>query len=186
MASVKSSVRAVPPRSRRPDGAGRQHARQAAEGAVGGGLLAEVPQHHDRREQQRGRIRDALAGDVGRAAVDGLEHRHAGAEVRAGHDAEPADQPGAQVGDDVAVEVRQHDHVELLGLHHELHARGVDDALVVGDVRMRAGDLANAVEEQAVAELHDVRLVDRRDLLAAVLFRVREGEGRDALGRGRR
>ena len=56
------------------------------------------------------------------------------ADVRARHDAEPADEPGAQVGDDVAVQVRQHDHVELLGLHHELHARGVDDPLVVGDV----------------------------------------------------
>ena len=57
-----------------------------------------------------------------------------------GHHAEPADQPGAQIGDDVAVEVRQQQHVELLGVHHQVHARRVDDPLVVGDVGVLARD----------------------------------------------
>ena len=57
-----------------------------------------------------------------------------GAEVGRPDDAEAADQPGAQIRDDVAVEIRQHQHVELLRVHHQLHARGVDDPLVVGDV----------------------------------------------------
>ena len=39
---------------------------------------------------------------------------------------------------------------------------------------------ADAVEEQAVAQLHDVGLVDRRHLLAAVTARVLEREARDA------
>ena len=39
-----------------------------------------------------------------------------------------------------------------------------------------ARDLPRALEEQAVAELHDVRLVDRRDPLAAVARGVVERE----------
>ena len=56
------------------------------------------------------------------------------------HDAEAADQPRAQIRDDVAVQVRQHQHVELLRVHHEVHARGVDDPLVVRDVGVLARD----------------------------------------------
>ena len=37
----------------------------------------------------------------------------------------------------------------------------------------------HAAQKQAVAELHDVRLVDCRDPLAAVMPRVLEGEPRD-------
>ena len=47
-----------------------------------------------------------------------------------------------QVGDDVAVQVRQQQHVELLRVHDELHAGGVDDHLVVLDLRVRGGDAA--------------------------------------------
>ena len=97
--------------------------------------------------------------------------------------AQPADESGAEVGDDVAVEIRQQQHVELLRPHHELHARCVDDPFAVGDVRARGGHLARRVEEQPVAELHDVRFVDRDDAAPAVLARVIEREHRDARGR---
>ena len=53
--------------------------------------------------------------------------------VRAGGDAQPADQPGAQVAEDVAVQVRQDDHVVQLRLLHELHAHVVDQPLDVSD-----------------------------------------------------
>ena len=63
-----------------------------------------------------------------------------GAEVRGADDAEPADQPGAEIRHDVAVQVRHHQHVELPRVHHQVHARGVDDLLVVRDVGVLAGD----------------------------------------------
>ena len=66
------------------------------------------------------------------------------AEIGARHEPEAADQSGAQIGDDVAVEIRQQQHVELLGLHHQLHARRVDDPLVVGDVGELFGATARA------------------------------------------
>ena len=109
-----------------------------------------------------------------------FEHRDAVlADVRARRDAEPADEPGDEVAHDVAVQVRQHEHVVQLGLLHELHAHVVDDAVLELDVRIVPRDLAGHAEEQAVGELHDVRLVDRGDLLPAVRLRVLERELHD-------
>ena len=64
------------------------------------------------------------------------------AEVRPGREPQAADQPRAQVGDDVAVQVRQHEHVVLLGPLDELHAHVVDDAVVELDVGVLLRDLA--------------------------------------------
>ena len=82
---------------------------------LGGGLLADVAEQHRPRQDHGDGVRDALTGDVGRAAVDGLEHGVLPSDVGAGDQAEPADQPRAQVGHDVAVEVGQQQHVEALG-----------------------------------------------------------------------
>ena len=98
------------------------------------------------------------------------------AEVGAGHHAEPADEAGAQVRHDVAIQVRQQQDVELRRVHHQLHAGGVDDAVVARDVGILLGDLPHASQEQAVAHLHDVGLVDGGDALAAVRARVLERE----------
>ncbi len=98
------------------------------------------------------------------------------AEVRAGRDAEAADQSGGEVGDDVAVQVRQHHHVVLLGPLDELHAHVVRDPVVELDVGVLGGDLARDAQPETVGELHDVRLVHRRDLLAAHPARVVERE----------
>ena len=85
----------------------------SAHDAIGCVAFVEVPQHQDRRQQQRRRVRDVLARDVRRAAVHGFEHRDLRAEVRGADHAEAADQAGAQIRHDVAVQVRQHQHVEL-------------------------------------------------------------------------
>ena len=83
-----------------------------------------------------------LARVLRRRAVRRLEQRRLGAEVGARGDAEAADEAGAQVGDDVAVQVRAHQHVVQLGLLHELHAHVVDDAILELDVGVALGDLA--------------------------------------------
>ena len=105
-----------------------------------------------------------------------------GADVRAGRDAEPADEAGSEVGDDVAVEVRQHEHVELLRPLHESHAERVDEVLARLDVGVFGCDLAEDVEEQPVRVLHDVRLRDAVDGPPAVIARVLEGVADDPLG----
>ena len=76
------------------------------------------------------------------AAVGRFEDGAAGADVLAGGDAEAADQAGAQIADDVAVQVRQHEHVVQLGLLHELHAHVIDDALFEFDVGIFLGHAA--------------------------------------------
>ena len=135
MASANSVVVAVPPRSRVgtvPSASTAARRRITASAAL---ALADVAQHQEGRQQQRRRVGEVPAGDVGRRAVHRLEHRRRRRPCwRCRTTPEAADQPGAQVREDVAVEVRQQQHVELLGRHHQVHAGRVDDPLVVLDV----------------------------------------------------
>jgi hypothetical protein len=101
-------------------------------------------------------------------------------EVAARREAEAADQAGAEVRDDVAVEVGTDEHVVLLGPLDELHREVVHDAVFELHVAVFLGDLARDAQEEAVRELHDVRLVDRGHLAAAVLAGIVEGELDDA------
>ena len=57
-----------------------------------------------------------------------------------------------------------HHDVKLLGLGDELHGGVVHDHLVELNVRVEGGHVFAALKEQAVAELHDVRLVNSGDL----------------------
>ena len=113
-----------------------------------------------------------------------LEHRGVDPEVPARRDAEAADEAGAEVGDDVAVQVREHEDVVELGLLHELHAHVVDDPVLELDVGVLGCDLARDLEPEAVGVLHDVGLVHRGDLPAAGAAGVVEGELHDAARAG--
>src|SRR5713226_9352148 len=54
--------------------------------------VAEVVEHENAAHQQRRWIREALAGDVGRGTMHGLEHRAFIADIGAGHDTQAADE----------------------------------------------------------------------------------------------
>src|SRR6266705_85330 len=69
--------------------------------------IAEVVEHEIAAHQQRRRIREALAGDVGRGTVHGFEHRAFIADIGAGHDTQAADEARSQVAHDVAIEIRE-------------------------------------------------------------------------------
>ena len=116
--------------------------------------------------------------------LDGLIDAGTVADVGAGRKAQAADETGAQVTDNIAVEVRRNEHVELLGLLHQLHAQSVDDAVVRGDLGVLRGDLAEGAQEQAVGQLHDVGLVDCRDLFAPVFAGIVKCKAADLLARG--
>ena len=147
--------------------------------------IAEVAEHQRARQDHRGRVRLVQPGVLRGRAVDRLEDCRLGADVGARRDAEAADQPGAQVADDVAVQVRQHEHVVQVGLLDELHAHVVDDAVLELDPALVVGgDGPAALEEQPVRQLHDVRLVDRRDLVPAIRDGVLEGVAGDPFGCG--
>ncbi len=93
-----------------------------------------MPQHHDRREEERGGVGLVLAGDVGCGAVDGLEDGAPRAHVAGGGEAEAADEARAQVGDDVAVQVRHHQDVVLGGVLHHVQADSVEILLLEFDL----------------------------------------------------
>lgn len=84
------------------------------------------------------------------------------------NNASTADETGREVVDDGAVQVRHDHHVELVRVRDELHAGVVDNHILRLDHRVQLRDLSESPEEEAVALLHDVRLVDARDLLSAV------------------
>src|SRR6188508_467875 len=127
-----------------PDGAaeisrshsGGKHGTKRGQDAFGHGWLVDVMQHEYRRVQQGHRVGEPLPGNIGRAAVNGLEDPDVGTQIRAGDDAEAADEAGTEVRHDVAIQIRQQQYIELRGVHDQMHARGVDDALVAADVRI--------------------------------------------------
>src|SRR5690606_36852534 len=102
--------------------------------APGGLLLVEVVEQHRHGEEGGGGVGDAAPGDVGGAAVHRLEDGVLLADVGARGDAETAGEAGHQVGEDVAEQVGGHQHVERLGVAHQLHGGGVDDDVVGLDV----------------------------------------------------
>src|SRR5205814_8714298 len=90
---------------------------EALDGSDDGGagfLVAEVIQHHGAGPDLADRVGDALAGDVGRAAVHRLEHggeRALGIDIAAGGDGDGAGGGGAVVGENVPEQVGDDDHV---------------------------------------------------------------------------
>src|SRR5205823_5585873 len=96
-----------------------------------------------------------------------------------GGESEPSDEARGEIGDDVTVEIREHEHVVLLGPLDELHAKVVHDPVLELEVGVLLGNLAGDAKEEPVRELHDVGLVYSRDLASAVAPRVVERELHD-------
>lgn len=104
-----------------------------------------------------------LAEDVRSAAVDGLADGEALADVGAGDEAQGADQAGALVGQDVAVQVGGDDDVVVLRPLDELEGHGVDDLLLDGDGGAGGGQgLPRGGAEEAVRLRQNVGLVHDR------------------------
>ncbi len=72
----------------------------------------EVFNQHRTGQDRGDRIGDVLAGDIRRGTVDGLENRAPFAVVCSRHDSQSADQTGAQIRDDIAVEIFQEQDIE--------------------------------------------------------------------------
>ena len=102
------------------------------------------PFQHQRQAEKRGaRVGDALAGDVRRRTVGGLEQRRLRrvrrVQVGGRRHPEPAGQHRRQIGENVAVQVAGHHHVEAPRRLHEFHRRRVHQLVVGGHVRVVGG-----------------------------------------------
>ena len=93
--------------------------------------------------------------------------------------AEPASptEPGdlrRHVAQNVAVQIRHHDHVERFRRVRHLGRADIHDPGFLLDIRILRADLVEHLVEQAVGHLHDVVLHEAGDLLAIVQPRVLE------------
>ena len=93
-----------------------------------------------------------------------------------------ANHSGDEIGDDITVKIGHNHNVVLARFLHQLHAHVVDYAVVAFNVRILGGDFLGHAEKEPVGELHDVRLVDDRDLPALVRPGVLKREFRDLAG----
>ncbi len=95
-------------------------------------------------------------------------------------------QAGCHIREDVSLEIGKDDHVEVGRVHHQLHRQRVHDDVVRLEVRVVARDVVEALEEEPVGELHDVRLVSAGDPLGSLLPCDLEGIAMDLLAAGAR
>jgi hypothetical protein len=186
IAAATSSVEEVPPRSGvRASPRWSTRSTGAFDGGRGG-RLAQVAEQHRSRQDHRDRVRDAPAGDVGALPCTGSNTAYSHPRFAPAASPSPADQPGAQIRDDVAVQVRQQQDVELGGFADQPHRELVDLHLLEPDLRMSLGlDLSDR-QEQPVGEPHDVRLVPERDLAPSVRHHELEREPDDPSRAGHR
>ena len=85
------------------------------------------------------------------------------------------------VRQNVAIQIRHHDHVERFRRVGHLRRADVDNPVLLLDLRILCADLVEDLVEQAVGHLHDVVFGEAGDLLAVVLDGVFEGVADDLL-----
>src|SRR5262245_31821765 len=162
-----------------------------------------VAAEHRGRQDGGERIRFVFAGDVGRRAMDGLVEpgttlagKGGAGEGGGRQHAHRACQHGGLGGEDVAKEVLRGDDVEVARTPDQVHGHRVHEDGLVLDDGILAGHLVRHLAPQT-RRREDVRLVDRRELAAALagereggveeasdlLLRVDERVDRFALGR---
>ena len=143
-------------------------------------------QHQHATQQQGRRIRESLARNIGRGAVHGFEDGTFVADVARGRQAQPTDETGAHIGQDIAVEIRHDEDLVVIRrrIGDDLQTRIIQQFGVELDVGEVLADLAGDAEEQAVGHLHDGGLVHGADLSLADVLGVLEGEAEDALRGG--
>jgi len=142
---------------------------------------AHIIQHHAGGEQQGGRIGNAFAGNVRSGTVNGFKYSILAADLRTRHDAEAADQAADQITQNIPVEIRHDQHIVVFRIDDKLHAHVVNDAAVRSQVRILRCDFLEDVQEKAVRQLQNVRLVHAGDALAGMRPCVFEGGPDDAL-----
>lgn len=142
-----------------------------------------MTQHHDRGEEESGRVGKTLAGDIRGRTMNSLEDRALIADIAGGSETETTDQTSAHIGQDVTVQVGHDEDLVVVRVRvgGHLQAGVVEELGVELNVGELLGDCAGSVEEETVRHLHDGSLVDSADLVAADGAGVLESEAKNAL-----
>src|SRR3954453_11948455 len=89
-----------------------------------------MSEHYACGDQKRRGVCDSLPGNVRSRAVNRFKDRALLADIGTRCEAESADQSGAKVRHNIAVQILQNEHVELLGLYHQLHTAVINDLII--------------------------------------------------------
>src|SRR5579875_77162 len=154
--------------------------------AIGGILLTKVAEHEHAGEHHRHRIDLVLARILGGAAVHRLEYRVLAANVRARRDTQTTNKTGRKIGNNIAVEVGQHQHIVLLRLLHQLHTHIIDDAILELDIMIFLSHLLSGSEKEAIGEFHDIGLMYGGHFATTIRARILKSELDDTTRRHHR
>lgn len=132
-------------------------------------VQAKVTEEHGSRQNHGGRVSLVLALDVkADVTAAGFENSNITADVAARDETRSTNKSGGNVGKDATIQVGHDQHVELLRSLNGLHRCIVDNHIVHIKSGEGLGDIVESAAEKTIGELHDVGLVDARDLLSVV------------------
>lgn len=138
---------------------------------------AHVSQHHRSGENESSGVCDILSTDIETDVTSSrLENGNLFSKVSTGDDTGASNETAGNVGDDVSVQVGRYEHVKLAWVGHQLHASVIDNHFTELNLWVLLSNATSSVQEQTVRHLHNVSLVDRVDLLAAVCLRILESK----------
>src|SRR5215472_3342519 len=130
---------------------------------IGGGLPAEVAEHHHTRQNNRSRIDHVSIRILRCRAVRGFENRVAIANIRSRRNTQPAHLGGARVGNIVSIQVRRSQYRIFVGSRHHLLEDRVRDAIVDHDFLLPRAIAMRGIDRiQHVFHFFLYRLTERR------------------------
>ncbi len=147
---------------------------------------ADMPQQHDRRQEESRGIGEVLPGPTGRAAVNRLKHRRLGADIGGAGQADRTGDLRRHVRENVAVKIRHDEHVEGRGRIGQFGRANIDDPVFMFQPRVFQGDGLENLVEQTIGELHDVIFGQAGHLAPAVTAGVFESVTHNTLTTGTR
>ena len=141
---------ACPPRSVVRARRSVKHTLDGGQNALRDRLLSLGIEQIDGRQQQRQRIGAIDADDLAGTAVECIVDAHPLAEIDAGRGADAADDAGAKITDEIAVQIAHDQHIELLRSGYHLHAAIIDDDFA----RLQFGKIARRAAESVEKQTH--------------------------------
>lgn len=102
------------------------------------------------------------------------------ADIRTGRQPKPANKPGAEVGNDIAIKVRADKYIVILRMHDKAHTHCVHNAVAKRNLRVFLRNLPRNVKEQPVSAFHDVCFMYGSDFFSAFADGIFKGIAHDA------
>src|SRR5260370_34345748 len=90
------------------------------------------------------------------------------ADVRAWRNPQATYQTSGQIGNNIAIQVRQDQHIVLLGFLYKLHAHIVYNTIFKLNIRVFFAYYMSSSEEQSIRTFHYVGFVNRCNLTASI------------------